>query len=243
MITIINYCLTRGDLMYDGLIKKISNKINLIVMPYLSKDYFFNIEEYDEILIFRLYNKKDEIYSIICDVNKKTIEPIINKNINKLRYQDQNILFNSIEGVEDEFFKAISEVDVGTFVFNDRVEIVIPIDPVTKKNSPRIRKRKSKDGKKYNCVIPSEAFENYQNDVGYFLKDLEINKKVNIKSLYFTRTRRRIDLNNLHSACHDILVHYHLLKDDNSNIIVSTNGSRVIHDKGNPRTEITIKLV
>ena len=53
--------------MYDGLIKKISNKINLIVMPYLSKDYFFNIEEYDEILIFRLYNKKDEIYSIICD--------------------------------------------------------------------------------------------------------------------------------------------------------------------------------
>ena len=53
-------------------------------------------------------------------------------------------------------------------------------------------------------------------------------------------TRRKVDLINLHSALHDSLVAANILLDDNCAIIKSTDGSRVMFDKNNPRTEITI---
>jgi Holliday junction resolvase RusA-like endonuclease len=56
-------------------------------------------------------------------------------------------------------------------------------------------------------------------------------------------TRRRTDLVNLHEALCDTLVHHKVVKDDNSGIIVSMDGSRVLYDKENPRTEITITAV
>lgn len=39
----------------------------------------------------------------------------------------------------------------------------------------------------------------------------------------------------------DILVDAGILKDDNSNIVAATDGSRVLYDKSNPRTEIFIE--
>ena len=56
-------------------------------------------------------------------------------------------------------------------------------------------------------------------------------------------TRRRVDLVNLLEATDDILVHYKVLEDDNSNIIVSHDGSRVYYDKENPRCHIFIDEV
>jgi len=53
-------------------------------------------------------------------------------------------------------------------------------------------------------------------------------------------TRRRVDLTNLLEAIDDVLVHYGVLSDDNSSIIVSHDGSRVLYDKARPRTEVTI---
>ena len=53
-------------------------------------------------------------------------------------------------------------------------------------------------------------------------------------------THRRVDQVNLLEATLDILVEYGVLADDNSNIVVSHDGSRVLYDKNNPRTEITI---
>ena len=53
-------------------------------------------------------------------------------------------------------------------------------------------------------------------------------------------TKHRVDITNLHSALHDILVHYQVIEDDNSNIVKATDGSRVLYDKENPRTEIYI---
>ena len=64
--------------------------------------------------------------------------------------------------------------------------------------------------------------------------------KVNVKSVYYMPNNRRVDLTNLHEALHDILVHYGVLVDDNSKIIVSTDGGYVDVDKWNPRTEVTI---
>jgi len=46
---------------------------------------------------------------------------------------------------------------------------------------------------------------------------------------------------NLLEAIQDILVKYDILKDDNSKIVASTDGSRVLYDKQNPRTEIYIE--
>lgn len=67
-----------------------------------------------------------------------------------------------------------------------------------------------------------------------------IDYPVNMKCLYFMPTKRLVDLANLLEATCDILVHYRVLRDDNSRIIVSHDGSRVQYDKKNPRVEIEI---
>jgi Holliday junction resolvase RusA-like endonuclease len=56
-------------------------------------------------------------------------------------------------------------------------------------------------------------------------------------------TKRRVDLTNLLEAIDDVLVKYGVLKDDNSEIITSHDGSRVLYDKDNPRTEVAIKFL
>lgn len=56
-------------------------------------------------------------------------------------------------------------------------------------------------------------------------------------------TKRRVDLTNLLEAIDDVLVKYEVLKDDNSEIITSHDGSRVLYDKDNPRTEVVIKFL
>ncbi len=54
------------------------------------------------------------------------------------------------------------------------------------------------------------------------------------------QTRRRVDALNLSACADDLLVDAHVLKDDNVNIIVSHDGTRVFYDKEHPRTEIYI---
>ena len=56
-------------------------------------------------------------------------------------------------------------------------------------------------------------------------------------------TKRRVDLTNLLEAIDDVLVKYGVLKDDNSEIITSHDGSRVLYDKDRPRTEVVIKFL
>lgn len=65
--------------------------------------------------------------------------------------------------------------------------------------------------------------------------------RYNVKCLYYMPTRRKVDKTNLESAIMDILVDAGILKDDNSNIVAATDGSRVMVDKENPRTEIFIE--
>lgn len=56
-------------------------------------------------------------------------------------------------------------------------------------------------------------------------------------------TRQTVDLINLHEALHDIMVENNCIKNDDSRIIVSTDGSRVLYDKENPRTEVYIERI
>jgi Holliday junction resolvase RusA-like endonuclease len=120
------------------------------------------------------------------------------------------------------------------------LKFTIPLPPVTKKNSQQIIVNK-KTGRP--MVIPSKRYREYEKECGWFVqgKGMNIKKPVNVKCVYYMPTRRRVDLTNLMEATHDILVKYEVLEDDNSKVIRSVDGSRVLYDKENPRTEITIE--
>ena len=111
--------------------------------------------------------------------------------------------------------------------------------PITKKNHGQIVMRG-----KYPKLLPSKQFIQYQKDVAWQVKNNQkvmIDYAVNVKCVYYMPTKHRVDLLNLMSATLDILVHYEVLKDDNSSIAVAHDGSRVYYDKDNPRVEITIE--
>ena len=121
------------------------------------------------------------------------------------------------------------------------MEIVIPIAPRTKKNSQRIVLVKGRP-----IIMPSKLYKDYEKECGKYLqeyKNININEPTNVKVLYYMPTKRRVDLVNLLEATDDILVHHKIIEDDNSNIIVSHDGSRVYYDKENPRCEIYIEKI
>ena len=120
------------------------------------------------------------------------------------------------------------------------IEITIPLPPITKKNHQQICWKNSAGGKKIPFVRPSAQNTQYEKDCAAFLKSLGINQPVNVAAKFYMPTKRRVDLTNLNEALHDILVKYGVLVDDNTKIIVSTDGSRVFCDKTSPRTEIII---
>lgn len=116
------------------------------------------------------------------------------------------------------------------------MEIILELAPVSKKNHSQIITVKGRP-----MLIPSKQYKKYEKDCGEFLKDVEpFLDPCNVKCLFYMPTHRRVDLTNLLEAIDDILVHYGILIDDNSNVIVGHDGSRVLYDKDNPRTEITI---
>lgn len=114
-------------------------------------------------------------------------------------------------------------------------KFTIPIKPVTKKNSSQIIYANGKPK-----LIPSKLYREYENNCGWFIPKLNISQPINVKALFYMPTKRRVDLPNLHEALHDVLIKYNCVKDDDCNIIVSTDGSRVLYDKTNPRTEVFI---
>lgn len=120
-----------------------------------------------------------------------------------------------------------------------KLEFTIPLNPVTKKNSSRIivcGKRR--------MILPSEKFIQYQKDVAWFLRGkIAPEGKLNIKALYYRSTLHTVDLSNLNSALHDVLVYYKIIKDDSYKFIGGADGSRVYFDAKNPRTEVTITIL
>lgn len=116
---------------------------------------------------------------------------------------------------------------------------VIPLAPVTKKNSQTIAINR-KTGKPF--VLPSKKYKEYEYAAGYFLNAGTDARQypVNVKCLFYMPTRRRVDLTNLLEAIDDVLTEYGVVPDDNSNFIAGHDGSRVLYDHDNPRTEITI---
>ncbi len=119
------------------------------------------------------------------------------------------------------------------------IKLIIKGKPITKKNSMRIV-TDPRTGRV--SLIPSKAFVDYQK---VFLSQVRrpkqtIDQPVNVQAVYYMPTRHRVDITNLLSATHDLLVDAGVLEDDNSKIVVGVDGSRVLYDKLNPRVEILI---
>lgn len=66
---------------------------------------------------------------------------------------------------------------------------------------------------------------------------------VNVKCLFYMKTRRVVDQLNLLATVDDLLKDVGIIADDNSRIVVGHDGSRVLYDPDNPRTEITITKI
>ena len=119
--------------------------------------------------------------------------------------------------------------------------ITIPLAPVTKKNSNEIHVNHA-TGRRF--VAPSQRFKDYQAACGYFIMRGDVKPvtdyPVNIKCLFYMPTKRRVDLTNLLEAIDDVLVHYGVIEDDDNKHLAGHDGSRVLYDKENPRTEIYI---
>lgn len=93
-------------------------------------------------------------------------------------------------------------------------------------------------------MAPSDAFLSYQDAAGWQLRnrpDEPLSGRYNVRVLYYMDTLRRVDLSNLLEATCDILTHYGIIKDDDSRIVASHDGSRVLLDRENPRAEIYIE--
>ena len=121
-------------------------------------------------------------------------------------------------------------------------KLTLPGEPRTKKNSQRILKN-HKTGASF--VAPSGNYIQYRNNCLWYLRKCigvpdPINQKVNVCCTYYMPTHRRVDLLNLLEATMDILVDAGILEDDNSNIVAGHDGSRVLYDKENPRTDVYI---
>jgi Holliday junction resolvase RusA-like endonuclease len=118
-----------------------------------------------------------------------------------------------------------------------KIKFTIPLPPITKKNSQRIVIRGNKP-----CVLPSEKYKEYEAIALWYIpkRGEPIDFPVNIKCIFYMPSRRICDLTNHLESIDDVMVKAGLLKDDNYNIVASHDGSRVMVDKDNPRTEVEI---
>lgn len=117
------------------------------------------------------------------------------------------------------------------------VKFTIPLTPVTKKNSQRIVIRGGRP-----IILPSEKYKEYENAALWFIPKLSvpISFSVNVKCIFYMPTARVCDLTNHLESIDDVMVKAGLLEDDNYRIVAAHDGSRVMVDRNNPRTEVLI---
>ena len=121
------------------------------------------------------------------------------------------------------------------------IKFVIPLQPISKKNSQQIFINR-KTGNPF--IMPSQKYKDYEAAAAWFIpKNTRIEQPVNVKCLFYMKNRQKCDLTNMLEAIDDVLVKCGLLADDNYTIVQSHDGSRILFDKQNPRTEVYIETV
>jgi len=122
-----------------------------------------------------------------------------------------------------------------------KIEFIIPLPPITKKNHSQIAVN-PKNGRPF--IVPSKQYKEYEKKALWYIPKQEpFCGPVNVKCVFFMPTRRKCDLTNLLEAINDIMVKSGLLEDDNYSVVQSVDGSRILYDKENPRTEVYIEEV
>lgn len=126
----------------------------------------------------------------------------------------------------------------------DIIKFTIPLTPISKKNSQQILVNKA-TGRPF--IMPSKKYKEYEKEALWFIPKLRspnpIDFPVNVKCLFYMPTRRKCDLVNMQEAVLDVMVKGGLIADDNYSIVHSMDGSRVLYDKNQPRTEVIISTV
>ena len=125
------------------------------------------------------------------------------------------------------------------------IEFILPVHPVSKKNSQQIITLKTKYGKSRNIIIPSKKYKEFEAECMPFLFRIKndagiIDFPVNMAVKFYVSKKLKYDLTNLLEAVDDAAVKSGFIADDNRDIIAAHDGSRVFYDKLNPRIEITI---
>ena len=121
------------------------------------------------------------------------------------------------------------------------MKFTLEVIPRTKKNSQSIIMVRGRP-----IIIPSKYFKQFEKECNLLIPKkyrLKINTPVNIKAIFYMDNRRRVDLTNLLEALDDMLVTTRVIADDNRDIIVGHDFSRVYYDKQRPRIELEITKV
>ena len=113
-------------------------------------------------------------------------------------------------------------------------------NPIVKKNTQKVVWRNGRP-----IVVYSAAYRSWWNNA---MDELALQKKpaepidypVLLVCKFFMQTLRVVDLSALYEGIQDTLVKADILADDNFKIIVGHDGSRVLLDRQNPRTEVAI---
>lgn len=126
-----------------------------------------------------------------------------------------------------------------------RIEFIIPVHPVSKKNSQQIITLRTKYGKSRNIIIPSKKYKEFEAECLPFFTQVKkqagvVDFPVNMAVSFFVSKKFKYDLTNLLEAIDDAAVKSGFILDDNRDIIAGHDGSRVFYDKYDPRIEITI---
>lgn len=127
------------------------------------------------------------------------------------------------------------------------IRYTIKGDPRTKKNHQQI----AGAGRRCPCcgkpakqwIQQGGAYRQYAELAAWQLRPVPgkpIDYPVNCRYVFYMATRRKVDGLNLAAALDDILVERGILADDNSHIVAGHDGTRVMYDPKNPRTEIYI---
>lgn len=126
-----------------------------------------------------------------------------------------------------------------------KIEFIIPVHPVTKKNNMQIIPFKTKTGKIRHIPIPSKQYKDFEAECLPYFYQVKgqagvIDYPVNMAVEFYVAKRLKYDLTNLLEAIDDAAVKSGLLLDDNRDIIAAHDGSRVFYDKLNPRISVVI---
>lgn len=123
------------------------------------------------------------------------------------------------------------------------IKFELPLLTRPKKNSQQVFVNHN-TGKPF--ITQSKQYKEFEKKCWIYLQaysDLNIDYPINLKCTFVVPDKRKRDIVNLLNAIQDILVKYHVLKDDNYNIVQSLDGTRIIYQKDVEKTIIEITKI